>query len=241
MKDILKPLRAESLKEVFITRFEELILTGKISIGQKLPPERELAFQLGVSRPVVHEGLVELAAKGLVTMKPRIGTIVNDYRTQGSLTILNSLINYQSGGLEAELLDSLLQTRILIEIETTRLASINRREKHLDEFRRILSMEEDASPEDIDTITELDFAFHHLIGLASGNLVYPLLINSFRPVYMNFTSLFFTDPQVIPVTLDFHKKLVNAIAKNQEKQSVTIMREILDHGEKHLRTILSQE
>ena len=241
MKDILKPLKTESLKEVFITRFEELILTGKISIGQKLPPERELAFQLGVSRPVVHEGLVELAAKGLVTMKPRIGTIVNDYRTQGSLTILNSLINYQSGGLEAELLDSLLQTRILIEIETTRLASINRREKHLDEFRRILSREEDASPEDIDTITELDFAFHHLIGLASGNLVYPLLINSFRPVYMNFTSLFFTDPQVIPVTLDFHKKLVNAIAKNQEKQSVTIMREILDHGEKHLRTILSQE
>ncbi len=241
MKDILKPLKTESLKEVFITRFEELILTGKISIGQKLPPERELAFQLGVSRPVVHEGLVELAAKGLVTMKPRIGTIVNDYRTQGSLTILNSLINYQSGGLEAELLDSLLQTRILIEIETTRLASINRREEHLDEFRRILSREEDASPEDIDTITELDFAFHHLIGLASGNLVYPLLINSFRPVYMNFTSLFFTDPQVIPATLDFHKKLVNAIAKNQEKQSVTIMREILNHGEKHLRTILSQE
>lgn len=241
MKDILKPLKTESLKEVFITRFEDLILTGKLAIGQKLPPERELAFQLGVSRPVVHEGLVELAARGLVSMKPRVGTIVNDYRRQGSLTILNSLINYQSGSLETELLDSLLQTRILIEIETTRLASVHRRKEHMDAFREILSKEDNISPGDIDAITELDFSFHHLIGLASGNLVYPLLINSFKPVYMNFTSLFFTDPEVIPVTFGFHKELVSAISAKDQKQSTAIMREILEHGENHLRTILSQE
>src|SRR5512137_2428558 len=84
MKEILKPLKADSLVEVFISRFENLILTGKIAIGQKLPSERELALQLGVSRPVVHEGLVDLAAKGLVTMKPRVGTMVNDYRKEGS-------------------------------------------------------------------------------------------------------------------------------------------------------------
>ena len=51
MKDILKPLKADSLVEVFISRFEDLILTGKVAIGQKLPSERELALQLGVSRP----------------------------------------------------------------------------------------------------------------------------------------------------------------------------------------------
>ena len=60
MNSMLKPLKAESLKEVFISRFEDLILTGKLAIGQRLPPERELAVQLGVSRPVVHEGLLDL-------------------------------------------------------------------------------------------------------------------------------------------------------------------------------------
>ena len=73
MQVLLKPIRTESLKELFIRRFEELILSGKFPIGQKLPSERELALQLNVSRPVVHEGLVDLAAKGLVTMIPRVG------------------------------------------------------------------------------------------------------------------------------------------------------------------------
>jgi GntR family transcriptional repressor for pyruvate dehydrogenase complex len=241
MKEILKPLKTESLKEVFISRFEDLILTGRIAIGQKLPPERELALQLGVSRPVVHEGLVDLASKGLVTMKPRVGTVVNDYRKEGSLSILNSLINYSSGNLEEGLLESLLEIRILVEVETSRLASIHRTEEHMDAFYQILAREDELSFNDIGPITKLDFDFHHLIGMASGNLIYPLLINSFKPVYMNFTSLFFTDPGVVPVTFDFHKKLVNAISAKDENLSVSIMREILDHGETHLRTIVSQE
>ena len=135
MKDILKPLHSDSLVEVFISRFEDLILTGKIAIGQRLPSERELALQLGVSRPVVHEGLVDLAAKGLVTMKPRVGTFVNDYRKEGSLSILNSIINYQQGSLDEDLLESLLATRLLVETENTRLAAAKRTEEHLREFR----------------------------------------------------------------------------------------------------------
>ena len=241
MKEILKPLKAESLKDVFISRFEDLILTGKIAIGQKLPPERELAFQLGVSRPVVHEGLVDLASKGLVTMRSRVGTVVNDYRKEGSLSILTSLINYQSGNLDTALLNSLLETRILIEIETTRLASIHRSDSHIKAFHKILLVEESLSPENIDEINAVDFEFHHLIGMASGSLIYPLLINSFKPVYMNFTSLFFTDPAVVPTTIAFHKKLVGAISDKDQKRSVAIMREILDHGENHLRSILPQE
>ena len=53
-----------------------------------------------MSRPVVHEGLVDLAAKGLVTLKPRVGTVVNDFRKEGSLAILNSIINYQQGEID---------------------------------------------------------------------------------------------------------------------------------------------
>jgi len=109
MQELLKPIRTESLKDVFIRRFEDLILSGKFPIGQKLPSERELALQLGVSRPVVHEGLVDLAAKGLVSMIPRVGTIVNDYRQEGSLSILTSLVNYNQGNLEPGLLFSLQQ------------------------------------------------------------------------------------------------------------------------------------
>ncbi|HQI79960.1 MAG TPA: FadR/GntR family transcriptional regulator [Deltaproteobacteria bacterium] len=239
MKDILKPLKADSLVEVFISRFEHLIITGKIAIGQKLPSERELALQLGVSRPVVHEGLVDLAAKGLVTMKPRVGTVVNDYRTEGSLSILNSIINYQQGALDEDLLNSLLATRLLVETETCRLAAENRTEDHLRELRSIVEAEEKADPKDLRAITSLDFRFHHTMGMASGNLIYPLLINTFKPVYMNFTALFFSDPAMVPETVRFHRRLLTAIEDRNSTGAAAIMRETLDHGERHLRRILA--
>jgi len=238
MQDMLKPLKAESLKEVFISRFENLILTGRLAIGQKLPPERELALQLGVSRPVVHEGLVELAAKGLVKLKPRAGAVVNDYRREGSLAVLESLINFQQGSLDPELLDSLIRVRALVEIETARLAAENRTDEHIREFREIVHAEESACSRNIEEITRLDFEFHLTIGMASGNLVYPLLNNSFRPVYMNFTSLFFTAPEVIPETLRFHRGLLRAIIDRNPKQAVEIMNGMLSHGEQRLRALL---
>jgi GntR family transcriptional regulator, transcriptional repressor for pyruvate dehydrogenase complex len=240
MNEILKPLKSDSLVEVFISRFEDLILTGKIAIGRKLPSERELAFQLGVSRPVVHEGLVDLAAKGLVTMKPRVGTVVNDYRQEGSLAILNSIINYQQGGLDENLMESLLQTRLLVEIETTRLAAKNRTDEHIREFYRIVEAEDKASPKDLKTVTRLDFAFHHTIGMASGNIIYPMLLNSFKPVYMNFTALFFSDPKMVPETVSFHRKLTWAIEEKDTDKATAIMHDTLKHGELHLRRILAK-
>ncbi|HOI11649.1 MAG TPA: winged helix-turn-helix domain-containing protein, partial [Myxococcota bacterium] len=61
MHDVnLEPLRAVRLKDAFLERFERLILSGELAPGDRLPPERDLAVRLGVSRPVVHEALLEL-------------------------------------------------------------------------------------------------------------------------------------------------------------------------------------
>ncbi|MBP1711539.1 MAG: GntR domain protein, partial [Deltaproteobacteria bacterium] len=144
LEQLIEPLRTDSLKDVFVLRFEELILSGKIKIGQKLPSERELALQLGVSRPVVHEGLVELASRGLVSLKPRIGATVNDYRKEGSISLLASLIQYQKGKLEPELLESLLQLRMLLEPAYARLAAQNRTEEQARELYEIIKKEESA-------------------------------------------------------------------------------------------------
>ena len=235
MQELLKPIRSESLKEVFIRRFENLILSGQFPIGQKLPSERELALQLGVSRPVVHEGLLDLASKGLVTMTPRVGTLVNDYRKEGSLSILTSLINYHSGNLEPGLLVSLLEMRLLFEVETARLAARHRQRAHLDSLDALLQKEDTVNVRDVEAICALDFDFHHLIALAGGNHIYPLLLNSFKHCYANLAGQFFSDPAVVPVVFDFHKKLVQAVETKNEASAAMIMRHALDHGAEKLK------
>jgi len=236
----LKPIKTEALKDICVSRFEELIISGKLSTGQKLPPERELALQLGVSRPVVHEALVDIAAKGLVSLKPRVGTIVNDYRKHGSLALLNSLLNYHDGRLEPRLLDGLLEMRILFEMENARLAARNRTDQQAQELQEIVKKEEDEMNRNADNLVELDFEFHLLLAMATDNLSYPLLLNSFKQVYTNLTGLFFSNPSVIPAVHEFHANLADAVKKRDEKTAMAAMRDLLSHGEEHLRAVITE-
>jgi GntR family transcriptional repressor for pyruvate dehydrogenase complex len=240
MQELLKPIRTESLKDVFIKRFEELILSGTFPVGQKLPSERELAFQLGVSRPVVHEGLVDLAAKGLVTLIPRVGTMVNDYRKEGSLSLLTSLVNYHQGELEPELLTSLLEMRLLFEVETAHLAALNRTKEQLESFYALLYQEDNIDIFSIEKISELDFNFHHLVALSSGNRIYPLLLNSFKHCYINLAGQFFIDSAVVPEVFGCHKQMVKAIESKDGGTAAEIMTRMLGHGAEQLKKLKAQ-
>ena len=237
MQDLLKPIHTESLTEVCIKRLEELILSGRLSIGQKLPSERELALQLGVSRPVVHEGLVDLAAKGLVTLIPRVGTFVNDYRKEGSLALLTSLVGYQQGRVEPKLLDSLLDMRMLFEVEAARLAASFRSDENLSAFEKLLKAESKADHRDVAKLSELDFCFHHLVALSSGNLIYPLLLNSFKQCYLNLAGQFFLNHEVVPVVFDLHNQMVAAIKEKKSRKAADIMRRMLAHGAEQLERL----
>ena len=240
MLDGLEPVKTDSLKEVCIKQFEGLILSGAFAVGQKLPPERELAKKLGVSRPVVHEALVDIAAKGLVTITPRKGTEVNDFRRKGSVVLLTSLLEYNKGKLDPKLLEGLLNMRLLVEIENARLAAKNRTPAQLEEFKNVLEQETCCNHTDIATITHLDFEFHLILAIATDNLLYPLLLNSFKPVYTNLTNQFFEDVSVVSDVFEYHKKLVAAISEQDAEQAADVMHKMLSHGEERLRKIIAR-
>src|SRR5216117_1710312 len=68
--------RGEPPTALVITHVRGLLLRGKLRPGQQLPPERELARRIGVSRPSVRAGLRSLAAKGLLVTRHGAGTFV---------------------------------------------------------------------------------------------------------------------------------------------------------------------
>lgn len=239
---MLEILKTYSLKDLFVKKFEELIISGKLSIGERLAPEREIAAQMGISRTIVHSGLIELAAKGLITINPRKGTVVNDYRIDGTLAILNSLVNYNEGDLGASFFDSLMATRYLLEVENAKLAALNRTDADLETIRELLDKEALVDHQGIESIVDLDFNYHHHISMATGNNIYPLIIKSFELIYKNFTSKFFresTSTELLTV-FDFHKKLFSAIEEGSADRASAIMTEMLEHGEKCIRSSLNK-
>jgi len=235
----LDPIVTESLKDVFVNKFEALILSGKVSIGEILPSERELAAQLKVSRPVVHDGLIDLAVKGLVTIKPRSGTVVNDFRTQGSIPLLLSLLNYH-GTLDPNLQQDILEMRLLFENEMVRLCALHRNEEHLDELERIVHKEQTIDRSQFQEVAAVDYAFHQVIALASGNLIYSLLLNSFKEIYLNLSSLFFSDPAVCESVFDSHQQLLETIREHDAEKSVSITTQMLNYGAEHLELIIKK-
>jgi Transcriptional regulators len=85
----------------------------------------------------------------------------------------------------------------------------------------------------------LNFIF--LIAVASGNAVFPLLLNSFRQVYTNLSGQFFKDSQVISIVHKYHRDLVQALESKDAKKAVSIMKTLLTHGEKYLLKMIDRE
>ena len=85
-------LSAPSLKDLFVQQLQGMILSDELPMGTQLPPERELAQQMQVSRAVVNGGLAELAQQGFLEVRPRQGTFVADYRRKGNLSTLIAIM-----------------------------------------------------------------------------------------------------------------------------------------------------
>jgi len=171
-------LSSPTLKDLFIKELENMILSGKLPIGYKLPPERELAADMQVSRAVVNTGIVDMAKKGFVEIKPRVGAFVADYRRHGTVETLLSIMNYNGGILRKPEIKSLLEIRLVMETLAIELAvpRINR-----EELDRLKTLGEQLSTTDNPAVAaQTVFDFHHELCVISGNVLLPLIFYSFH-------------------------------------------------------------
>lgn len=174
-----KKLSAPSLKELFVTELENMILSGKLEIGSQLPSERELAESMGVSRGVVNAGIVEAANKGFLDVKPRIGTFVNDYRRHGTLETLMSIMNYNGGTFRPNEIKSILELRMALDTLAVRLILAENQHVDLSELDNLIIKLKEAADSPEET-ARAAFNFVHESYVVSGNTLLPLIAYSFK-------------------------------------------------------------
>ena len=172
-----KKLIAPSLKEMFIEHIQSMILSGELPIGEKLPPERSLAESMGISRAVVNSGIVELERMGFLSIHPRVGTFVADYRRKGTLETLKAIMSYNRGRLRDDEVRSILQVRdALDKLAVTCIIPVATD----GEVERILEkVEAIKKSQSIEEAARAAFAFQHELAMVSGNTLLPLIFRSF--------------------------------------------------------------
>ncbi len=172
-------ISAPSLTDLFVQQIEHMILSGELAVGEQLPPARELSLKMGVSRPVISAGLVELEKLGFVDVVPRQGVYVCDYRRKGSVETLVAIMRYHGGALRRNEVRSLLEVRDALECLCLRLVLEQVDLSVLEALAPMLDAIRDAR--DPDSAASRVYDFHHELAVLSGNVLMPLLYHSFQP------------------------------------------------------------
>ena len=234
-----KKATAKSNKERFIEQMETLLLMHLILPGEQLPPERELAQQMGVSRPVIHEGLLELGARGLISIRPRHGWIVNNFTEEGALPLLSSLYRF-SAPQSASRIDADLEEvrRMILKKSLQQYFDSDTAQQQADsllieKLHKIHGEEQKKlgaalKPAEIRRLTELDFLFYRAIIEAGGNILFLLLFNSAREIYHQKLELFFTENiGSIRTAAALKSRLITYISNNERNEALTLLEEMI--------------
>ena len=169
-------IEAVSLTDQFVHKVESMIISGELMPGDQLPPARELSARMGVSRPVISAGLIELEKMGFVEIVTRQGVYVSDYRKTGSLDTLTALLNYNGGVMRDDEVRSLIEVRSANECLCVKLVVERATQDELDGLAPMLDAIKDAKTDQEGA--EATFQFHHALSVLSRNTFLPLLYNS---------------------------------------------------------------
>lgn len=216
-----------SKTSLFVLDMEKKIVLGDYLIGDKIPTLRELSVEYGLSRSVINAGIVELEKSGYIKSIPRKGTIVNDWKKEGGIIVLDGMM--RNNTFNKEVLSSLLDARMLVETECARLAALNCEEEDKKDIKLIVDAE--GQTEDIDKRIELDLAFHHSLAVASKNFTYPLLIKSFEVNVKNLIRTFYQNKEARKRALELHKEIYNNLRPGNSDVAKELMGKLLKHGE----------
>jgi GntR family transcriptional regulator, transcriptional repressor for pyruvate dehydrogenase complex len=163
-KSLVTPIQKVDLTEEVIKKMKALMESGELRAGSKLPPERELAEMLGISRPSLRQALKALSVMGILKSQPGQGTFVTDE----FLAILSEPLQFMMLLKENLPFTELFEARTILETKMARMAAMRASEEDL----RIMEQSLGGMKENLDFpkgFVEHEIRFHQAIIDAAGN------------------------------------------------------------------------
>jgi Transcriptional regulators len=209
------PIKAIEPRRLYLeiaSQIRSLIENGEFPVNRRLPAERELAKQFGVSRPSVREALIALEVAGYVDVRPGSGVFVTtpkrpapDYsRTEGPLEIMRA--------------------RKVIEGEIAAEAAAHLRQKDIAVLRRILlELERAAAAPDPNSCISADRGFHlYIAKIIRNNMLLRIVTELFDQRSSLLGKQFgahFDNPQTWIAVIAEHRKIIEALAMRDPEQA----------------------
>jgi GntR family transcriptional repressor for pyruvate dehydrogenase complex len=205
MDDSPKKITVESvtrntLSKQVVESIIQLLNSGQMKPGDKLPTEMELMEILNVSRPVLREALSSLESLGVITRKTREGTFFNNKISSHPFSVMLALAS--------DNLQAMFEARMALELGLITIAAEKISDEELEKLKK--TIDAIANRKD-NNYGEADIEFHRTIALSANNPVVEGLIDSLIVTLVKTNSLVkIREPER---TLEHHLAIYNALVK----------------------------
>jgi len=209
----------ERPNDVVISKLKEMIASGVLKPGDKLPAERKMAADFNVGRTQIREALHKLEFYGIIKTLPQSGSVINGLD-------INTLDGLISDVLDLQQYDffSLVETRYVLEVNAIRLCAERRNEHDLEKLEK--AHRNFVKYYDTPDRVGKDFAFHRAIAEGCHNPVFTAMLMIVIPDIM---TIYQRDRICAPnpAVIDEHQLMLDAIRKQDGELAAQIMRKHL--------------
>lgn len=221
--DNFSEIKFENPVDKIIRQIKQLVSGGHLKPGDRLPPERKLAEKIGVSRSHIREAIRKLEFYGIVKTLPQSGTFVSSIGIVALEGLMTDVLK-----LEQSDFASLVETRVILEVEAARLAAERRTDQDLKAIQEAMHAFEQTVKSNTTGVTE-DLSFHFKIAEASHNTVLKSLMKVIIPdIVSSFTKLKVCSQEARTKALKEHQKILQHIIDQNPLEASEAMKNHLE-------------
>lgn len=219
---LFAPVSVARASSSIADQIRQAIVTGRLEQGARLPPERELAEQFGVSRVTVRDALRALEAMGLIEV--RVGARGGAFVTVPTGSIVGQTMSDMMM-MSAVTPEDIVEARLVVELGTVTLACARATDEDIEALRDLAERAEAALASKTYT-RELSWDFHALVAKAAQNGAIEGLTSSFRSSLSLHPIRTREGARAHSLTVKEHASILLAITK---RDGATARREMAKH------------
>jgi len=195
-----------ALTDEAIEKIKQMIISGRVRPGEKLPREADLAAELGLSRNSLREAVKALSLINVLDVRQGDGTYATSLAPSLLLEALSFIVDFHRDDTVLEF----LEIRRILEPAATALAAVRMPDEDRIELGKVLDAADASSP--VEEFVTADMEFHRLIGVGSGNSVLASLVDNISvPTARARVWRGMTEPRAQERTLAEHRAIYQAI------------------------------
>jgi GntR family transcriptional regulator, transcriptional repressor for pyruvate dehydrogenase complex len=231
-----QPVERSSVSDQVFRILSRDIFSGRYPPGELLPTQRRLASDLGVNMTSLREAVKRLEQLRLVESRQGEGMRVRDWRSHSGLDVLAHLVVGPSG-IDPHTLGAVLEARRLMLVEAARLAAGRRSDEQAELLVELADRV--AAAESAEEAQLLDFAYFAELVNAAGNVVFVLITNSIRDLYLQNASAFLPLVEDRARIVAYYRRAALAVRSRDAARATGAVRRLAAAQEQRLLAALS--